>query len=88
MSDELFKKIEADLVASIDNEIQKMEEDLIEKLAAEIEAMSKLLRRLNAEGRLDCVVAGETTQDGRRASLCTQIIRNPDQMCAGCAARV
>lgn len=55
------------------------------RLLARIEELEAALRRLDSEGRLDCVVAGETTNDGTPAPLCPEIIGNPAHMCAGCA---
>jgi hypothetical protein len=55
--------------------------------ADRLSELQTALERLHSERRLDCVVAGKTTNDGRPASVCTEIITRHQQMCAGCAAR-
>lgn len=53
----------------------------------EIEDVLSMLRRLNSEHRLECVVRGQLDNAGKRAPLCPEIIRDSGLMCAGCAAK-
>lgn len=60
--------------------------DVVELLDL-VDDLQGALDRVASEGRLGCVVEGETTRDGKPAKVCREIIGHHQHMCAGCAAR-
>lgn len=61
--------------------------DVYKALIEYVDALHQAIDRGAEDGTLDCVVKGQTYNDGRPAEECPQIISNPFLMCAGCRIR-